>query len=81
MKVKRWTMVMMIINVLEKIRRKRKSKQRNKEVVNDLLLSDDDIDNRSNKRKTQQNNKAGVEVDDNFADETWDESSMEVSKE
>ena len=43
-------------------------------------LMDDDQHEAGKREKSRQSHKAGVEVDDNFADETWDESSMEASK-
>ena len=46
----------------------------------DDWLMDDDQHEASKREKSRQSHKAGVEVDDNFADETWDESSMEASK-
>ena len=44
----------------------------------DWLMDDDHHE--ASKRKSRQSHKAGVEVDENFADEAWDESSMEASK-
>ena len=46
----------------------------------DGWLMDDDQHEASKREKSRQSQKAGVEVDENFADEAWDESSMEASK-
>ena len=46
----------------------------------DGWLMDDNQHEASKREKSRQSQKAGVEVDENFADEAWDESSMEVSK-